>query len=176
MDKATEIVTAAASVLSDWVLVPLLLAAAVAFTILTRGVQFRMAGEMLRLLAASGRRDTARDSHHSISSFQAFAVSIASRVGTGNLAGVASAIAIGGPGAVFWMWVIALLGAATAFAESTLAQLFKRKGAKSFIGGPAYYILHGLHNRPWAVTFAILITLTFGFAFNSVQALSLIHI
>lgn len=170
MDKATEIVTAAASVLSDWVLVPLLLAAAVAFTILTRGVQFRMAGEMLRLLAASGRRDTARDSHHSISSFQAFAVSIASRVGTGNLAGVASAIAIGGPGAVFWMWVIALLGAATAFAESTLAQLFKRKGAKSFIGGPAYYILHGLHNRPWAVTFAILITLTFGFAFNSVQA------
>lgn len=80
MDKATEIVTAAASVLSDWVLVPLLLAAAVAFTILTRGVQFRMAGEMLRLLAASGRRDTARDSHHSISSFQAFAVSIASRV------------------------------------------------------------------------------------------------
>ena len=141
-----------------------------AFTILTRGVQFRMAGEMLRLLAASGRRDTARDSHHSISSFQAFAVSIASRVGTGNLAGVASAIAIGGPGAVFWMWVIALLGAATAFAESTLAQLFKRKGAKSFIGGPAYYILHGLHNRPWAVTFAILITLTFGFAFNSVQA------
>ena len=170
MDKATEIVTAAASVLSDWVLVPLLLAAAVAFTILTRGVQFRMAGEMLRLLAASGRRDTARDSHHSISSFQAFAVSIASRVGTGNLAGVASASAIGGPGAVFWMWVIALLGAATAFAESTLAQLFKRKGAKSFIGGPAYYILHGLHNRPWAVTFAILITLTFGFAFNSVQA------
>ncbi|MCI9055053.1 MAG: alanine:cation symporter family protein [Muribaculaceae bacterium] len=170
MDKATEIVTAAASVLSDWVLVPLLLAAAVAFTILTRGVQFRMAGEMLRLLAASGRRDTARDSHHSISSFQAFAVSIASRVGTGNLAGVASAIAIGGPGAVFWMWVIALLGAATAFAESTLAQLFKRKGAKSFVGGPAYYILHGLHNRPWAVTFAILITLTFGFAFNSVQA------
>ena len=170
MDKATDIVTAAASVLSDWVLVPLLLAAAVAFTILTRGVQFRMAGEMLRLLAASGRRDTARDSHHSISSFQAFAVSIASRVGTGNLAGVASAIAIGGPGAVFWMWVIALLGAATAFAESTLAQLFKRKGAKSFIGGPAYYILHGLHNRPWAVTFAILITLTFGFAFNSVQA------
>ncbi len=170
MDKATEIVTAAASVLGAWVLVPLLLAAAVAFTILTRGVQFRMAGEMLRLLAASGRRDTARDSHHSISSFQAFAVSIASRVGTGNLAGVASAIAIGGPGAVFWMWVIALLGAATAFAESTLAQLFKRKGAKSFIGGPAYYILHGLHNRPWAVTFAILITLTFGFAFNSVQA------
>lgn len=170
MDKATEIVTAAASVLSDWVLVPLLLAAAVAFTILTRGVQFRMAGKMLRLLAASGRRDTARDSHHSISSFQAFAVSIASRVGTGNLAGVASAIAIGGPGAVFWMWVIALLGAATAFAESTLAQLFKRKGAKSFVGGPAYYILHGLHNRPWAVTFAILITLTFGFAFNSVQA------
>ncbi|WP_290142659.1 alanine/glycine:cation symporter family protein, partial [Duncaniella muris] len=108
--------------------------------------------------------------HGNISSFQAFALSIASRVGTGNLAGVASAIALGGPGAVFWMWVIAILGAASAFVESTLAQLFKVKGDKSFRGGPAYYILKGLHKRWWAVTFAVLITLTFGFAFNSVQS------
>ncbi len=83
---------------------------------------------------------------------------------------MATAIALGGPGAVFWMWVIALLGASSAFVESTLAQLFKQKGEHSFIGGPAYYILKGLHKRWWAVTFAVLITLTFGFAFNSVQS------
>ena len=105
-----------------------------------------------------------------MSSFQAFAISIASRVGTGNLAGVATAIAVGGPGAVFWMWVIALLGASSAFVESTLAQLFKVRGKDSFMGGPAYYIWKGLHKRWWAVTFAVLITLTFGFAFNSVQS------
>lgn len=83
---------------------------------------------------------------------------------------MATAIAIGGPGAVFWMWVIALLGAASAFVESTLAQLFKVKGEKSFHGGPAYYIQKGLGKRWWAVTFAVLITLTFGFAFNTVQS------
>ncbi|WP_439711628.1 alanine/glycine:cation symporter family protein, partial [Duncaniella muris] len=116
------------------------------------------------------RRQNDAPAHGNISSFQAFALSIASRVGTGNLAGVASAIALGGPGAVFWMWVIAILGAASAFVESTLAQLFKVKGDKSFRGGPAYYILKGLHKRWWAVTFAVLITLTFGFAFNSVQS------
>lgn len=162
------------NLLSNQVLVVLLLAAAIAFTIATRGVQFRMAGEMVRLLVRSGRKDNDKrdhgDSHHTISSFQAFAVSIASRVGTGNLAGVATAIAVGGPGAVFWMWVIALLGAATSFVESTLAQLYKVKGKTSFVGGPAYYILHGLGQRWWAVTFAVLITVTFGIAFNAVQS------
>lgn len=170
-----NIVNAVSGVLTDYVLVGVLLAAAVFFTIATRGVQFRMVGEMLRLLVRSGKRDNDKrrndaPTHGSISSFQAFAMSIASRVGTGNLAGVASAIALGGPGAVFWMWVIAILGAASAFVESTLAQLFKVKGDKSFMGGPAYYILKGLHKRWWAVTFAVLITLTFGFAFNSVQS------
>lgn len=162
------------NLLSNQVLVALLLFAAVWFTIATRGVQFRMAGEMVRLLVRSGRKDNDRrdhgDSHHTISSFQAFAVSIASRVGTGNLAGVATAIAVGGPGAIFWMWVIALLGAATAFIESTLAQLYKVRGKTSFMGGPAYYIQHGLGKRWWAVTFAVLITITFGIAFNAVQA------
>ena len=105
-----------------------------------------------------------------ISSFQAFAISIASRVGTGNLAGVATAIAVGGPGAVFWMWVIALLGASSSFVESTLAQLYKIRGKDSFIGGPAYYMRKGL-KQPWMGTlFAVLITITFGFAFNSVQS------
>lgn len=170
-----EIVSAVSGVLTDYVMVTVLLAAALFFTIVTRGVQFRMVGEMLRLLIHSGKRDNDHrkndePQHGTISSFQAFALSIASRVGTGNLAGVATAIAVGGPGAVFWMWIIAIFGAATAFIESTLAQLFKVKGDTSFLGGPAYYIQKGLHKRWWAVTFAVLITLTFGFAFNSVQS------
>ena len=95
---------------------------------------------------------------------------MASRVGTGNLAGVATAIAVGGPGAVFWMWIIALLGSSSAFIESTLAQLYKQKGKDSFIGGPAYYMRHGLGMNWMGVLFAILIAITFGFAFNSVQS------
>ena len=170
-----ETINAISSFISDYILIVVLLTAAIYFTIATRGVQFRLFKEMLRLLIKSGKKDNdvrslETDGHHTISSFQAFMVSIASRVGTGNLAGVATAIAVGGPGAIFWMWVIAILGSATAFIESTLAQLYKIRGTNSFIGGPAYYIWRGLHNRPWAVCFAVLITLTFGLAFNSVQA------
>lgn len=170
-DKTMEqIITAVGAFLSDYVLIAVLLPAAVYFTWVTRGVQFTMVGRMLRLLFKSGDKLKDKGEHHSVSSFQAFAVSIASRVGTGNLAGVATAIAVGGPGAVFWMWVIALLGASSAFVESTLAQLFKVRGRKSFMGGPAYYIQKGIGSRLWAVTFAVLITVTFGLAFNSVQA------
>ena len=133
-----------------------------------RFVQFRMIGEMVRLLGDSTGTHDEGEKH--VSSFQAFAVSIASRVGTGNLAGVATAIAIGGPGAVFWMWVIALLGSATAFIESTLAQLYKRRHADSFIGGPAYYILHGMHCKWMAKLFAVLITMTFCMAYISIQS------
>lgn len=170
-----DVVNAVSGLLTDYVMVAVLLFAAIYFTIRTRGVQFRMIGEMCRLLVYSGKRDNDHrkqdEPHHgTISSFQAFALSIASRVGTGNLAGVATAIALGGPGAVFWMWIIALFGASSAFVESTLAQLFKVKGDKSFMGGPAYYIQKGLHKRWWSVTFAVLITLTFGFAFSSVQS------
>ncbi|MCD8044906.1 MAG: alanine:cation symporter family protein [Tannerellaceae bacterium] len=151
-----------------YLLIGLLLGCAAWFTLKTRFVQFRMFGEMIRLLGDSGNRHTEGEKH--ISSFQAFAVSLASRVGTGNLAGVATAIAVGGPGAVFWMWVIALLGAASAFVESTLAQLYKVKGKDSFVGGPAYYIQKGL-GLPWmGILFAVLISVTFGFAFNSVQS------
>lgn len=168
-----KIVNAVSGVLTDYVMVATLLIAALIFTIATRGVQFRMIGEMCRLLVKSGKKSEPKadqESHSSVTSFQAFALSIASRVGTGNLAGVATAIAIGGPGAVFWMWMIALLGAASAFVESTLAQLFKVKGKGSFMGGPAYYIMKGTGKRWWAVLFAVLITLTFGFAFNTVQS------
>jgi AGCS family alanine or glycine:cation symporter len=137
-----------------------------------------MVGEMLRLLTDSAvstveeqvKEQKAGVNSKHISSFQAFAVSVATRVGTGNLAGVASAIAIGGPGAVFWMWVIALMGSATAFVESTLAQLFKKKHKDSFIGGPAYYIQQGLKQRWMAITFAVLITCQFGLSNNSIQS------
>lgn len=155
---------------NDWlwtyILVGLLLACALLFTIKTRGVQFRLFGEMIRLLGDS----TQKEHKQHVSSFEAFAVSIASRVGTGNLAGVATAIAVGGPGAVFWMWVVALLGSATAFVESTLAQLYKRPASGSFVGGPAYYMQYGLR-KPWmAKTFAVLITATFCMAYVSVQS------
>ncbi len=166
-----DLVTTVSGILTDYVMVSGLLAAALIFTVLTRGVQFRMVGEMFRLLLTSGRKSGPVDAKHSsVTSFQAFAISIASRVGTGNMAGVATAIAIGGPGAIFWMWITAILGASSAFVESTLAQLFKIKGKESFMGGPAYYIQKGIGKRWWAVLFAILITLTFGFAFNTVQS------
>ena len=158
-----------------YVLIAVLVSCGIWFTWKTRGVQFRMVGEMFRLLADSATSGTSGLSdkdkgHKHISSFQAFAVSVATRVGTGNLAGVATAIAVGGPGAVFWMWCIALLGSATAFVESTLGQLFKQRDHDSFVGGPAYYIMRGLHCKWMAYLFAILITLTFSLSYNSIQS------
>ncbi len=170
-----ELITQINDVLWGYVLIAALVCCGLWFTWKTRGVQFRMVGEMFRLLtdsATSGinRKDDRHRTRRHISSFQAFAVSVATRVGTGNLAGVATAIAIGGPGAVFWMWVIALIGSATAFVESTLGQLFKQRHEESFIGGPAYYIEKGLHRRWLAMLFAVLITLTFGLSYNSIQS------
>ena len=151
-----------------YILIIMLLGCAIWFTIRTRFVQFHMLKEMIRLLGNSNSK-TQGTSHH-VSSFQAFTISLASRVGTGNLAGVATAISIGGPGAVFWMWIIALLGASSAFVESTLAQLYKVRGKDSFIGGPAYYMKKGL-KQPWmGIVFAILIIFTFAFSFNTVQS------
>ena len=163
-----ELITAINDVIWSYVLIVALVGCGIWFTWRTRFVQFRMVGEMLRLLTESAVT-TAKGTKH-ISSFQAFAVSVATRVGTGNLAGVATAIAIGGPGAVFWMWLIALIGSATAFVESTLAQLYKQKHKDSFIGGPAYYIQKGLKQRWMAILFAILITCQFGLSNNSIQA------
>lgn len=167
MDILNNWISSVNDILWSYILIIMLLGCAVWFTLKTRFVQFRMIREMVRLLGDStGNNEGGKH----ISSFQAFAVSLASRVGTGNLAGVATAIAIGGPGAVFWMWIIALLGASSAFVESTLAQLYKRKGKDSFIGGPAYYMERGLGLRWMGVLFAVLISVTFGFAFNSVQS------
>ncbi|MBQ7180760.1 MAG: alanine:cation symporter family protein [Bacteroidaceae bacterium] len=164
----TELITYISDALWSYVLIAVLIGCGLWFTFRTRFVQFRMIGEMVRLLAESAIPDE-KGKHH-ISSFQAFAVSVATRVGTGNLAGVATAIAIGGPGAVFWMWVIAIFGSATAFVESTLGQLYKQRHRESFIGGPAYYIRRGLHCRWMSVLFAILITITFGLSYNSIQS------
>ncbi len=164
----TEIITSVSDALWAYILIAVLLGTALWFTIRTKGVQFRMIGEMFRLLGESTSKHDSGTKH--VSSFQAFAVSVATRVGTGNLAGVATAIAVGGPGAVFWMWVVALLDSSTAFVESTLAQLFKKKSRDSYIGGPAYYILQGL-KKPWmSALFAILISLTFGLSYNSIQS------
>jgi len=153
------------------IVIPLLVGCALYFTWNLRGVQFTGIREMIHnLLHDEGEEVTNRTHHKHISSFQAFAVSLSSRVGTGNLAGVASAIFVGGPGAVFWMWVMALFGAATAFMEATLAQLFKRRGEESFYGGPAYYMQHGLGRRWMGILFAALMIFTFGLSNQIVQS------
>ena len=152
-------------VLYTYVLVYLLVAAGIYFSIRTGFVQFRYFKRMLTQLMNS------RSGGVGISSFQAFCVGLASRVGTGNIAGVAIALTVGGPGAIFWMWVVALIGMATALVEATLAQIFKvRAEDGTFRGGPAFYIQRGLGSRPGGVLFAVLLVFTFGFAFNMVQA------
>ena len=184
MESITNIVTSINNVLWSYILIATLIACGLWFTFKTGFVQFGMIRHMFKLLLETGTdkvkgNNSLKDDDNSnvsakkerkISSFEAFAVSIAGRVGTGNLAGVATAIVIGGPGAVFWMWLIALIGSASAFIESTLAQLFKVKGKDFFIGGPAYYIEIGLKMKWLSVAFAIFTILTFGFAFNSVQS------
>ncbi len=167
MEFFASLLNSVNDILWSYVLIVMLIGCALYFSFKTRFVQFKMLGEMVRLLGESTSTSTDKKQ---ISSFEAFMVSLASRVGTGNLAGVATAIAIGGPGAVFWMWVIALFGACSAFVESTLAQLYKTRGKDSFVGGPAYYMKIGL-KKPWMGTlFAILLIFTFPFAFNSVQS------
>ncbi|BFH61938.1 alanine/glycine:cation symporter family protein [Paenibacillus azoreducens] len=152
----------------SYVLIVILLIAGLYFTLRTKFVQFRMAGEMVRLLGEGAKKSG--NGQKGISSFGAFCISTASRVGTGNLAGVALAIATGGPGAVFWMWLIAMIGSATAFIESTLAQIYKVEDKGGFRGGPAYYMEKGLNKRWMGVLFAVLITVCYGLVFNSVQA------
>ncbi len=161
-------VDAVNNVLWSYVLIVVLVGCGLYFTFSTRFVQLRMLPEMLRLLTEGIGKKT---EGHAISSFQAFCVSTASRVGVGNIAGVAIAIVTGGPGAVFWMWVIAFLGCATGFVESTLAQIYKLpRGGGKFHGGPAYYINNALHQSGVAKLFAMLISVTFGLVYVSVQA------
>ncbi len=168
MNWLNEIVTVINDFLWSYVLILMLVGSGLWFTARTGFVQLRRLGEMFRLIG-EGAGAKPREGH--ISTFQAFCVSTASRVGVGNIAGIAIAVATGGPGAVFWMWVIATLGAATGFVESTLAQVYKapKKGG-GFVGGPAYYIGNVLGSPFFATVFAVLISVTYGLIFNSVQA------
>ncbi|HEM8213468.1 TPA: sodium:alanine symporter family protein [Providencia stuartii] len=150
-------------------LIYLLLGVGVYFTLRTGFIQFRHFGHMFGVLKNSNQADKA-----GISSFQALCTSLAARVGTGNLTGVAIAITAGGPGAIFWMWVVAMLGMATSFIESTLAQLYKTKDDQgNYRGGPAYYMQKGLNRRWMGVLFSIFLIIAFGLVFNAVQANSI---
>ena len=152
-----------------YVLIYGLLAVGIYFTVRLGFIQFRHFTEMFRCVMGSGETDK-----NGISPFAALTVSLASRVGTGNIAGVAVALTLGGPGAIFWMWMVALVGMATAYAESTLAQLYKVHGPDGmYRGGPAYYIARGL-GQPWlAALFAVALIVSFGLVFNAVQANSI---
>lgn len=168
MTWLNDIVTSVNDILWSYVLIIMLVGLGIWFTARTGFVQVRLLPEMVRLVG-EGAGAQPRKGH--ISTFQAFCVSTASRVGVGNIAGIAIAVVTGGPGAVFWMWVIATLGAATGFVESTLAQVYKvpKKGG-GFVGGPAYYIGNVLGSPFFAMVFSVLISITYGLIFNSVQA------
>ena len=177
IDLVQNVLVQVSDFLWSYIIIAVLICCAVFFTLRTRFVQFRLVREMVRLLLNPDKVQPQEIGHDElsmdvrvdgemkhISSFQAFVVALASRIGTGNLAGVATAISIGGPGAVFWMWMLALLGSSSAFIESTLAQLYKRKGKTSFYGGPAYYMKYGLGKGWMGILFAVLMIITFGFA------------
>ena len=166
METFNSLISSANDFIWTYIVIGLLCISGLYFTIRTRFVQLSLK-EMFRLLGGSTHKSS---TGKNISSFQAFCVSLASHVGVGNLSGVAIAIAVGGPAAVFWMWAIAVIGAASSFAECTLAQVYKQKSKDSFIGGPAYYMLYGVGRRWMGVLFAVLISITFGFAYNSVQS------
>lgn len=161
------------SFLWTYVIIIALIGSGIIYTFRTKFVQVRLLGEMIKLVFGSaGQKTTGKE----ISGFQAFCVSTASRVGVGNIAGVAIAIVTGGPGAVFYMWLIAFIGCATGFVESTLAQIYKLpRGDGAFFGGPAYYMKNALHMKGLAKWFAILISVTFGLIYNSVQANTIVQ-
>lgn len=162
-----DIINSINSVIWSPALIYLCLAAGLFYSITTRFVQVRHIKEMWRLLF------TPNNSEKGISSFQALAISLSGRVGTGNIAGVAAAIGFGGPGAVFWMWVVAFLGAATAYTESTLAQIYKEEDGNEFRGGPAYYFEKALGQKWYAIIFAIATILACGVLLPGIQSNSI---
>ncbi len=162
-----QVVASISDTLYSYLLIIILIAGGIYFTIRTRFAQFRLLKEQIKAVTEKPTDGKG------VSSFQALMVSTASRVGTGNIIGVSTALCLGGFGSVFWMWVIAIIGSASAFVESTLAQIYKRKGADGCYGGPAYYIETALKNRPLAVVFSILLVLTYGFGFNMLASYNL---
>jgi len=150
------------------ILVVVLVAAGLYFSFKTKFVQIRWFGESIKVIMEKPTKEG------SVSSFQALMVSTASRVGTGNIVGVSTALCLGGPGALFWLWVIAMVGGASAFIESTLAQVYKRKDENGdSYGGPAYYIEHALHNKTLASAFALFLIVTYGIGFNMLASYNL---
>lgn len=154
-------------VLYSYILIIILVLGGLYFTLRTKFVQFRLLKEQFRAVMEKPKDG------NGVSSFQALMVSTASRVGTGNIIGVSTALCLGGFGSVFWMWIIAIVGSASAFIESTLAQIYKRKGPDGCYGGPAYYIETALHSKPLAIVFSILLILTYGFGFNMLASYNL---
>ena len=151
LDYLTDLTTKISDAMYGYVLIILLVAAGIYFTVRTKFAQFRLLKDQIKAVTekpADGK---------GVSSFQALMVSTASRVGTGNIIGVSTAICIGGYGSIFWMWLIAIIGAASAFVESTLAQIYKKRGTDGSYGGPAYYIQAALKSRPLAIVFSILL-------------------
>lgn len=173
MEQAFNIFEQAVNFANDllWqeVLIGLLIIAGLYFSFTSKFVQFRWLKIMFSSLGE--KRAKMPDGSKGISSFQAFTISAAQRIGTANIAGVATAIVVGGPGAVFWMWIVALLGAGTAFFEATLAQVYKVRDSESgFRGGPAYYMTKGLNQKGIGYVFAVLMTITFGIVFVMLQS------
>ena len=162
-----QIINTVNDALYSYILIIILVLGGLYFTCRTRFVQFRLFKEQFRAVM-----EKPKDSN-GVSSFQALMVSTASRVGTGNIIGVSTALCLGGFGSVFWMWLIAIVGSASAFIESTLAQIYKKKGPDGSYGGPAYYIENALKCRPLAVVFSILLIITYGFGFNMLASYNL---
>ena len=162
-----EIISAISNAFYSYLLIILLVAGGIYFTFCTRFAQFRLLREQFRAVTEKPKDGKG------VSSFQALMVSTASRVGTGNIIGVSTALCIGGFGSVFWMWVVAIIGAASAFVESTLAQIYKRKGPNGSYGGPSYYIETALKSRVLAVVFSVFLILTYGFGFNMLASYNL---
>ena len=167
INSLNNIATAVNDALYGYILIIMLVAGGLFFTLRTRFAQFRLFGQQIRSVTekpADGK---------SVSSFQALMVSTASRVGTGNVVGVSTALCLGGFGSVFWMWVIAIIGGASALIESTLAQIYKKRGPNGSYGGPAYYIEAAFKCRPLAIVFSVLLILTYGFGFNMLASYNL---
>lgn len=163
-----DILTKLNDFMYTYVLIIMLVAVGVYFTIRTRGVQIRLLKDGIKSLMEKNTEE--ENGKKKVSSFQALMISTASRVGTGNIAGIATAIAAGGPGAVFWMWLMAVIGGASAFAESTLAQVYKVKENGEFRGGPSYYMDRALGKRWMGVLFSVLLIICFAYGFNGLQS------
>lgn len=166
-----QVLTAINDAMYTYILLILLVGVGLYFTVRTKGVQLRLLKDGIKCMLE--KAPESETGEKKVSSFQALMISTASRVGTGNIAGIATAIAAGGPGAVFWMWLMAVIGGASAFVESTLAQIYKVKENGQFRGGPSYYMQKALGKRWLGVLFSIALIICFAYGFNGLQAFNM---